>query len=845
MSKSVALAVGLALDYAEFEELERSIEFAFTNHDLRYAAIITTAQNGTEVLSFRSNEISKEIIKSEFESLNRDSSALSSNGVILLQEPIVTSAFGEGNEILVISIQNDFTHDILEINRPVYLIIGLFTIVSGILYFIIIFKIVHPISSGINILKSLSYGNYEVDVENSTASLETNRLYEAIELLKCSLITQRSENKALTKKLQSRIEKTSKDLRRAQNLFEITIDAAFDAVIMVDVHGTIINWNKAASKIFGYSHEEAMGNNMAELIIPKDLRELHSKGMDRFLETEEGPVLNNQIEITALTKSGTIIDIELFVTPIYEDDKVFFSSFIRDITSIKRDRIALAYQRHLMSSVLDSLPANIYLKDNYNQFVYVNLELLENLGWKREVYLGRNESDFVFDVDFERLWVQDNTLTTDLNETEYSLNGVRIAEDYYNINKKLIALDENDPSTKFLLVYAYKVTQLKETALALEDALKSKEKFLSTMSHEIRNPLNIIIGNGEIVKDTFIDGEHDSNLDAIINSSNHLKLLINDILDFSKITSGNLELSKDSVHLERWLKDMVNMYKTLAEEKGIELSIESQYSSKNNVHVDELRLTQIIGNLLSNAIKFTDAGVVGLGMELLESRKGMQRILFYVKDSGIGIKAENMEKILQPFQQEYADTSRKFGGTGLGLSIVSHLITQMGGQLSISSEISKGSTFSFTLDLPIGHEIGETINLSENTDKLPSLRLLYVDDMEPNQFLLKSIVSRWGLNMITKSSVDEALEVCELEEFDAILMDIQMPEKDGITGYRMIRSSSRLNSQTPIIALTANAEKSDIEEYLAVGFMDVITKPVDQKRLFKFFQGFIIESGND
>lgn len=375
----------------------------------------------------------------------------------------------------------------------------------------------------------------------------------------------------------------------------------------------------------------------------------------------------------------------------------------------------------------------------------------------------------------------------------------------------------------------------------LQEAVKSKDEFLSIISHEIRNPLNIIVGNSELLKDEIENPEGIKMLGAVLNSSKHLKIIINDLLDFSKIVSGNIQLNRESVNLPQCIDETVEMYRTAALEKGIELNLVSSYPSHVNVHTDGVRLAQIISNLISNALKFTSTGSVEVKLNLVSSDTNSQRVFFSVSDTGIGINPENIQKILLPFQQEFSDTSRKYGGTGLGLSIVAKLLVQLGSQLNISSEQGRGSEFSFEINFSVSRHAFDDSHQKSGAElgKLKEISILYVDDMEPNQFLLKSMVSKWGVQIQTVSSVDEATEICNERNFDLILMDIQMPEKDGVEGFHLIRNESALNSQTPIVALTGNAESNDRLKYKRVGFLELIAKPVDQKALFRFLTDFI------
>ncbi|MDR1376223.1 MAG: response regulator [Synergistaceae bacterium] len=393
---------------------------------------------------------------------------------------------------------------------------------------------------------------------------------------------------------------------------------------------------------------------------------------------------------------------------------------------------------------------------------------------------------------------------------------------------------------------------LKEVA---EDASRAKGAFLANMSHEMRTPMNAVIGMTTIAKTSQDLEKKDYCLQKIEEASTHLLGVINDILDMSKIEANKFDLSPERFHFEKMLQKVATVVNFRVEEKNLGFAVYIDSDIPSELIGDDQRISQIITNLLSNAMKFTPpGGDIRVEAQFLGEENGLCTLQISVVDTGIGISAEQQSKLFTSFQQAESGTSRKFGGTGLGLAISKRIVEMMGGRIWIDSELGKGSTFTFTIKVERASPAADSTSESpdaqgrsspeneEAAENFAGKRLLLAEDVEINQEIVLSLLEPTLLTIDCAGNGAEAVRMFNEapDKYDMIFMDVQMPEMDGYEATRSIRAAGTSRAQNiPIVAMTANVFREDIEKCLAAGMNDHLGKPIDIKELLSALSKYL------
>ncbi|MDP0498837.1 MAG: ATP-binding protein [Verrucomicrobiota bacterium JB022] len=390
------------------------------------------------------------------------------------------------------------------------------------------------------------------------------------------------------------------------------------------------------------------------------------------------------------------------------------------------------------------------------------------------------------------------------------------------------------------------IARTNEMALEAENANVSKSVFLANMSHEIRTPMNAVLGMCALLEVSPLNAEQLDFVRTIRHGSETLLEVINDILDFSKIEAGKLDIEAIQVDMQELLQETMNLLRVKAEEKKLQLRLEMEEGMPRLYQGDPTRLRQILINLLGNAIKFTTHGHVALRVAVGAREDEQIFLRFEVQDTGIGIPEDRVSQLFRPFSQVDASTTRRFGGTGLGLAISARLCELMGGKMGVNSIFGQGSTFHFTLPLPvIGGEVitlagkelsaanraAPTDDFSDRPEGMEKLRMLLAEDNAVNRKVLLLLLKKMGCTADVAQNGREAFEACMRQPYDVVFMDVHMPELDGFEATQQIRQYVSPAQQPFIIALTAAASRLDEERCLEVGMDCYLSKPVKVPKL--------------
>ncbi len=695
--------------------------------------------------------------------------------------------------------------------------------------------------------------------------------------------------------------KTSEELLREQSEHNrMILETAYDAFIAMEPDGTITAWNPQAERIFGWTAAEAVGRTLCDTVVAHAYRAAHANGVEQFLSTSEGSLLNRPIELIGLHRDGHEFPVEATVWPVRVGGACSFNAFVRDIT----DRLNAEEARKkesTLSQLLHAVTAAANRSSSIEHTAKTCLSLVcSHTGWPvGHVYLraGSSSENLVS----AGIWCAEESdrftvfrkVTECAGSVEKGLPGRILASSKAEWMANLADQDSRSDRTKaalkaglrsgfgFPIVLEGRIIgilefyslytapsdgellnmmghlgsqlgqvirrqraeeELQRAKASAESANRAKSDFLTTMSHEMRTPMNAILGMADLLSESELQGEQRGYVEIFQKAGANLLALINDILDLSKVESGRFELETIGFDLDVLLEKIVEMMVSRAHDRGLQLKLDISPDVPLGLVGDPNRLRQILLNLIGNALKFTERGSVTLQVEL--DPKGAGWLRFNVIDTGIGIAAGKSEIIFEPFTQADSSTTRKYGGTGLGLAISKGLVELMGGQLGCVSELGKGSTFYLTVPFLVRVEIappaadepstGEVDAVGASGQQMPC-RVLLAEDSEYNVLLVKAYLKKSGIDLDVAENGKIAVEKVTSNRPDLVLMDLQMPVMDGIEATRAIRQwEARTHTlPVPILALTAHAAGEGEGRSLEAGCTEHLTKPIKKATLLE------------
>ena len=642
-------------------------------------------------------------------------------------------------------------------------------------------------------------------------------------------------------------------LREAEARFRSSFEWAAIGMAMLDFRGKFLQVNKALSNILGYTEEELLGFTFDAITHPQDTQQ-HTHLVRDVLK---GRRHNYQLEKRYIHKDGHVVWVSLSVSAVRNDKNrvIYFISQILDISERKRNEATLIEREHFLRTLSECLPGLVsywsvdlrchFANKNHEKWTSVTADKMR--GQHMRKVLGEDlflhDHKYVLGVlkgekqRFER--------RKPLPSGGYGDMLVHLIPDVlYGKVEGFFSISTNITDFKAQQRELERINgELIERTDQAEAASKAKGAFLANMSHEIRTPMNAIMGLLQLLEDTSLQAKQRDYLNKIGSAADILLNVLNDILDISRVEANKLELSNSRFLLDQVLSKTTDLFSYRAEEKAIQLYCTKDENCPVSLKGDRLRVAQILNNLLSNALKFTDKGRIHLQVQSISDGKQLQ---FSVKDSGIGMNAQQCAELFKPFSQVDDSTSRRYGGAGLGLSICKNLAELMGGTIWVESTPMQGSTFHFTIDctdpeFTIRPEDQAALKLQavqSDTDNRPTpppmlnKRVLVVDDHKLNRMVASEMLKKWGAEVSLAENGKEAVTACLSQSFDFVLMDLQMPEMDGFEATKTIIKEMG-NAAPPVIAVTASASEQDRTEILNAGMCEHVIKPFKKETLIR------------
>lgn len=628
----------------------------------------------------------------------------------------------------------------------------------------------------------------------------------------------------------------------AESLYESLVESLPLSVFQKDRQFRILFGNQRFCDELGRTLDEIRGKSDFD-IFPRELAEKYRRDDVQVMET--GTLLETTEEISSV--EGTRRHVQVLKAPVRDSVGriVGVQGMFWDITDRKITEDHLKDAHAFLDSIVDNVPIMLFVKEVERlRFVRFNRASEELVGMRREDVLGKCDLDLFPPDEAEFFTQQDRKVISDGVMVEIPEEIIDTRNHGRRIlHTKKIPVFDADGRPRFLMGISEDITEKKRTEIALKEAKeaaeaasRAKSDFLANMSHEIRTPMNAILGMTELLLDTQLDDTQREYLKMVHDSGEALLGLINDILDFSKIESGKFNLDNMEFSLQETLGDTMKTLAIRALHKELELAVHIATDVPPVLIGDPGRLRQIVMNLVGNAVKFTETGEVVLDVSCKSIEADWVELLFQVRDTGIGIPPDKLDKIFQAFEQADTSTTRRYGGTGLGLTITSRLVDLMEGSIWVESTIGKGSTFFFTARLAIASPSTWQQN-GNGVSQIKGTRVLLVDDNATNRLILREILDHHGLSSASAEGAAQALNMLREaksagQPFSLLLTDVNMPDIDGFTLVEQVRRDDQLR-ETTVVVLTSGDRPGDLELCSKLNVAAHLRKPIKQSELMQ------------
>jgi len=644
------------------------------------------------------------------------------------------------------------------------------------------------------------------------------------------------------------------ELTQSRNKYRKLFNYANDAMFVISLdrnssnYGYFSDVNNVACKRLGYTREELLQLTPFDISDGKNI-EYNQELVARL--SKEG---NATFETTYVKKNGSLLPVEVSALRLTIDGKELYMAIARDITERKQAEEALRTSENLYRLLADNVHDVIWTTDSELKPRYVSPSFSHLTGFAREEALSTIYGKIILPSPFmancsplpslaEQLPLHwESEVRTGSGETIWVESIASLLPESSQRFAGIIGVTRDITSRKRIV---NELQAAKEQAFA---ANKAKSEFLANMSHEVRTPMNGVLGMLQLLQMTELDDEQHEYIDTAMESGKSLLTIINDILDYAKIEAGKLPLTPEEFQIREVVRTLINSFRTAVNPRKVKLISEVAPDVPEFLVADHIRIRQILYNIVGNAVKFTERGEIRISLGLADMPAGNKvHLTCSIADTGIGVPDNIGDKLFEPFTQIESPRQKKIKGTGLGLSIVRQLVMLMNGTVSLQRNSVGGTTVTFTLvvDRGSGQSVKNILTAPTPILTSPSRRLsaLIVEDEQINQQILQAILVKLGHRPTVAENGYAALDLLESRHFDIVLMDVQMPELDGLETTRIIRNSHDFKDirDIPIVALTAYAMAGDKDKCLDAGMNGYLAKPVDIKKLEKILKNLTVE----